>query len=342
LSLCGDIIAAETVWSCTSCLACTNICPLGVSPVGIIHEMRRYLVAEGALRGSSATSLQKTQRSGNPWGLPADDRFAWAEGLGVPTAAECQDFEVLYWIGCAAAYDRRIQKVARSVVRLLQVANVRFAVLGELERCSGETARRMGDEFLFQELAAANIESLNRHGVKKIVTHCPHCLHTLKHDYRQMGGHYEVVHHSELLADLVVESRLTIAHSGALGTGSVTYHDPCYLARVNGVVGPPRALIDIVLREDNARLLEMSRREQDTACCGAGGGRMWFDDAPDRRIGLDRVREALETGAHTVAVSCPFCMIMMKDGVAARTTNVEVRDVAEILADGVDFTQAPP
>jgi Fe-S oxidoreductase len=282
--------------------------------------------------------LQKTERCGNPWGLAADERFAWADGLEVPTVEHCRDFDVLYWIGCAASYDRRIQKVARSVVRLLRAAHVRFAVLGTLERCSGETARRMGDEFLFQELARANIESLNRHGVKRIFTHCPHCLHSLKHDYAQLGGRYDVLHHSELLAELLQEGRLKVSPAAkADSAGCVTYHDPCYLARANDISHPPRRLIEAALaRRADARLVELQRRRRDTACCGAGGGRMWFDDAPDQRVGLGRVEEALETGAKTIAVSCPFCLIMMQDGVAAQTADVQVRDVAELLADALE------
>ncbi len=292
-------------------------------------------MGEGRLRGTPAQSLQKTQRSGNPWGLPKQERFAWAEGLDVPTVKTHPDFEILYWIGCAASYDRRIQKVARSVVRLLQAAEVNFAVLGPEERCTGESARRLGDEFVFQELAAENINTLTKHNVKKIVTHCPHCLNSLRNDYSQFEGHYEVVHHSQFLAELVAAGRLPDADgSSDKNNGSVTYHDPCYLARVSGVTEPPRQLIDIAMSGDGGgELVEVERGRQQTACCGAGGGRMWFDDEPDQRIGRGRVKELLATGADTVAVSCPFCLIMVKDGVANEDPNVEVRDVAEILAD---------
>jgi len=329
----GETIAAETLWSCTVCTACTDVCPLGVRPADTITDMRRHLIAEGQFRGTPAAALQKMQRSGNPWGLPAEDRFHWADGLNVPTAAESPDFEILYWVGCAAAYDRRLQKVARSVVRLLQKAGVRFAVLGCEERCTGETARRMGDEFLFQELAETNIETLNRYGVKRIVTHCPHCLNTFRRDYPQLGGRYEAVHHSRYLMELIQAGRLRIEPASLPEIGPVTYHDPCYLARVAGITEPPRALLQPCGPGNGRQLIEMPRNRRHTSCCGAGGGRMWFDDTPAERIGAGRAREALATGAETVAVSCPFCLLMLSDLVAAENGSADVRDVAELLAN---------
>jgi Fe-S oxidoreductase/nitrate reductase gamma subunit len=339
-ALAGEVIRPETLWSCTTCSACVDVCPLDVNPLGLITDLRRNLIGEAQLRGSPAQALQKTGRSGNPWGLPPGDRLAWAAGLDVPTAAECPDFEVLYWVGCAAAYDRRVRQVARSVVKLLTAAKVRFAVLGPEERCTGEAARRMGDEFLFQDLAAGNVETLARHGVKRgakrIVAHCPHCVNSLRNDYAQMGGDYEVLHHTELLARLAAEGRLPA--DGAAPekqSGVVTYHDPCYLARVGGVTDPPRKLLELAVVPGGGRAVEMPRRGRQTACCGAGGGRMWFDDRPGERVGAGRVEEALATGAGTVAVSCPFCLIMLADGTAARDQAVRVRDVAELLADAL-------
>jgi Fe-S oxidoreductase/nitrate reductase gamma subunit len=331
----GEIISEETLWSCTTCNACTNACPIGINPLRMITDMRRFLVGEGALRGAPAASLQKTQRSGNPWGLPAEDRFDWTEGLKVPTVVENPEFEILYWVGCAASYDRRIQRVARSVVALLNAAGVSFAVLGSEERCTGEAARRMGDEFLFQELATANVETLNRHGVKRIVAHCPHCVNSFLQDYPQMDGRYEVIHHSQLLAQLIEEGRLeaTSKDAGA-DSGKVTFHDPCYLARAVGVTEPPRR----VLAERGCggkpeQLTELPRNRRQTACCGGGGGRMWFDDAPSERSGAGRVEEIVATGADTVAVACPFCLIMISDGVATSKSDMKVLDVSEILAD---------
>ena len=331
----SEIISEETLWSCTTCGACANICPIGISPLRMITDMRRFLVGEGTLRGAPAASLQKTQRSGNPWGLPAEDRFDWAEGLKVPTVAENPEFEILYWVGCAASYDRRIQRVARSVVTLLNAADVSFAVLGSEERCTGESARRMGDEFLFQELAATNVETLNRHSVKRIVAHCPHCVNSLLQDYPQMEGRYEVIHHSQLLAQLIEEGRLEAADKEAsTDPGKLTFHDPCYLARAVGVTEPPRQVLAAEKYEGKeVQLTELPRNRRQTACCGAGGGRMWFDDAPSERSGVGRVEEILATGADTVAVACPFCLVMISDGVANSDSDMKVLDVSEILVD---------
>ncbi|MDP7267220.1 MAG: (Fe-S)-binding protein [Pirellulales bacterium] len=335
----GDVISAESLWSCTTCAACVDICPLRVSPLGMITDMRRHLIGEGELRGAPAMALQKTQRSGNPWGLPQQDRFDWANGLDVPTVKSVPDFEYLYWVGCAASYDRRVQRVARSMVWLLTQANVRFAVLGTEERCTGESARRMGDEFVFQELAATNIEVLKEHSVRKIVTHCPHCLNSLENDYSQLGGDYEVVHHSVLLASLIESGRLPQPSRAVAET--ITYHDPCYLARTGGITEPPRALIQTATGpgERRGEIAEMPRHARETSCCGGGGGRMWFDDSADERIGRSRVAEAVETGADTLAVSCPFCLIMLKDGIADAEAGLEIRDVAEILAASLGYEQ---
>ena len=319
----GETIGSETLWACTTCNACNDICPLGVRPADYITDLRRHLIGEGELRGAPAASLQKMQRAGNPWGLPAQDRLTWAEGLNIPTVQDSPDFDVLYWVGCSAAYDRRTMKVARAVAQLLQRAQVNFAVLGPEERCTGESARRMGDEFLFQELAATNIEAFTRHNVKKIVTHCPHCLNSLRQDYPQFDGYYEVVHHTQFLGELVVAGKLIAT---TVINENVTYHDPCYLARVNGITEAPRALLPDALEE-------MPRNGCQTACCGAGGGRMWFDDPASERIGSGRITEALDTGAKTVAVSCPFCLTMMTDGIAAKSPEIKVCDVAEIMMD---------
>lgn len=332
--LVNNAISDETLWSCTTCSACQDVCPLGISPVGMITDMRRHVVAEGRLRGAPATALQKTDRSGNPWGLPSGDRMAWAEGIDVPTVQANPHFDVLYWVGCAAAYDRRVQKTARSIVTLLHAAHVNFAVLGNQERCNGETARRMGDEFLFQQLAADNVATLESHNVRKILTHCPHCLNSFRNDYPQLGGKWEVVHHSQFLAELVDQGKLPAARQAATASGGVTYHDPCYLARVNDITQEPRQLVSLSVSGDDS-LVEMPRHGRQTACCGAGGGRMWVDDAADQRVGQTRLDEAIATGAKTVAVSCPFCMVMLRDGLAARDVTVEVKDIAELLVDAL-------
>jgi Fe-S oxidoreductase len=292
------------------------------------------------------------------------ERMAWAAGLDVPLAKNHPDFEILYWVGCAAAYDRRVQKIARSVVRLLQAAGVNFAVLGPEERCTGESARRMGDELLFQSLAEQNVATLTRHRVRRIVTHCPHCLNSLRNDYPQAGGHYEVVHHSQLLAELVEQGRLQMTNdecrmtndqqpssehsSFVIRHSSLTYHDPCYLARASNITGAPRAVLSASAQPpspgpgegpgegaSSLPLLELPRNRRQTACCGGGGGRMWFDDPLRERVGQSRVREIAATGADTVAVSCPFCLIMLTDGLAAENPSTKVRDVAELLVESI-------
>ena len=337
-------ISNDAAWACTTCHACVETCPLGVDPLEFITDVRRNLVAEGKLKGPPGQALQKMQRSGNPWGLPADERLSWAEGLNVPLVSEVEDFEIVYWVGCAAAYDRRIQKVARAVVQLLQAAEVKFVVLGPEERCTGESARRMGDEFLFQELAANNIATLSKYPIKKIVTHCPHCLNSFKHDYPQFyeefgagdDFHFEAVHHTQYLSELLAAGRLVIPENAGgdnADAALLTYHDPCYLARVNGITESPRELIQLTLPEES--VVELARCGENTACCGAGGGRMWFDDESVERTGGGRVDEVIESTAQTLAVSCPFCLTMMSDGLAAREAGIEVRDVAELLLEAL-------
>ncbi len=249
-----------------------------------------------------------------------------------PTVKENPQFELLYWIGCAAAYDRRAQRVARAMVKLLHHAKVNFAILGSEEKCTGDSARRLGDEFLFQELATANIATLAKYNVKRIVAHCPHCVNALLKDYAQFGGQYEVVHHTQLLATLIKEGRLPAAPGAAPApAGAVTYHDPCYLARVNGIHEAPREVLQAALGGQS--LCEMKRNRAGTSCCGAGGGRMWMEEDPKQRVSTARAQEAIATGAQTVAVGCPFCLTMMSDGVAAQGSAARVLDVAELLVE---------
>lgn len=332
-------IQIETLWSCTTCSACARVCPVRVDPVTLLTDLRRNRVGEGALSGAAATALRRMQSSGNPWGLPAAERANWADGLGVPTVMENPNFELLYWVGCAGSYDRRAQRVARAFVKLLKHANVNFAILGREEKCTGESARRLGDEFLFQELAQANIATLAKYNVRRIVTHCPHCLNSLLQDYPQFGGNYEVHHHTQLLAQWLAEGRLQ-ANGAASPNAVLTYHDPCYLARVNGIHEAPRNILTAAsggTHPPATPLCEMPRNREKTFCCGAGGGRMWMDEDPRQRVCSVRAAEALATGAKTVAVSCPFCLTMLTDGVAAQTDSARVLDVAEILAERLNL-----
>jgi len=329
-------IQAETLWSCTACSACVRVCPVRIDPLTLITDMRRNRVGEGTLSGTAATALRRMQSSANPWGLPAAERPNWSEGLGAPTAKENPNFEVLYWVGCAGSYDRRAQRVARAVVKLLKHANVNFAILGREEKCTGESARRLGDEFLFQELAQANIATLAKYNVRKILAHCPHCLNSLLKDYSQFGGQYEVVHHTQFISQLIKDGRLKIPSSdGQNNAGAVTYHDPCYLARVNSIHDAPREVLKTALGASSAPpdFREMLRNREKTFCCGAGGGRMWMEENPKQRVSTVRAKEALATGAKTVAVGCPFCLTMITDGVAAQDGSARVLDVAEILAE---------
>lgn len=325
----GTAINPETLWSCTMCQACVQECPVLIGHVDLISDMRRYLVGEGKLSGPPARTLQQIGSQANPYGRPNAERLAWAEGLDIPTVESNPDFEYLFWVGCAASFDPRAQKVARATAQLLKQGGVNFAVLGKEETCTGDPARRIGDEFLFQERAQTNVATLGRRKVKKIVTPCPHCHNTLKNEYPQFGGQYEVQHHSTLLAELIESGRLT-NKAAANGDGAVTLHDPCYLARVNGEVDATRAVLGAA-QDEHYR--EMPRCGKKTFCCGAGGGRMWFDEPPEQRVSNLRAQEAIATGAETLATACPFCLNMMSDGMAgiAGGENVKVLDIAELL-----------
>jgi Fe-S oxidoreductase/nitrate reductase gamma subunit len=320
-------IRDETLWACTMCQACVEECPVLIGHVDLISDMRRDLIGEGKLSGPPAKALQQVGNQSNPYGRPNSERLAWAKGLDVPTVEANPGYEYLLWVGCAASFDPRAQKVARATAQLLKDAKVNFAVLGTKERCTGDPARRIGDEFLYQQLAQANVETLTHHKAKKIVTPCPHCYNTLKNEYPQFGGQYQVQHHSQLLAELIGAGRL----SNGMNTGEpVTLHDPCYLARVNREVDATRAVIGAAT---DAEFREMPRHGKKTFCCGAGGGRMWFDESPAQRVSCLRAQEALATGARTLATACPFCLNMMTDGMAGTQggEKVKVVDIAELL-----------
>jgi len=336
-------IPFDAVWDCVTCGACVEACPVAIEHVDKIVGLRRNLVLEESrFPPELAGAFNNMERHGNPWGLPQASRLEWTRGLGfdVPVAAEVarQDpgalaaLELLYWVGCAAAFDERNRRVARAVVTCLQVAGIRYAVLGQEETCSGDPARRLGNDYLFQILAAGNIAALDRYRPKTILTGCPHCFNTLTNEYPQLGGSYHVVHHADYLGQLVREGRLSPS-SGEDRT--VTYHDACYLARYNDVVEQPRQVLRAV---PGVRLVEMERRGRQGFCCGAGGGRMWMEEGRGTRINAERTRQALATGAHAVATACPYCLTMMRDGLADAEggdtdglVGVGSFDVAELL-----------
>ncbi|MCX6366686.1 MAG: heterodisulfide reductase-related iron-sulfur binding cluster [Armatimonadetes bacterium] len=326
-----DFLTDETLWACTNCHACVNECPSLIRHVDLIDGVRRHRVAEGRLSGSGATMLRQLGSKENPWGLPNSQRLDWAKNIEPPVTKATLDDEreVLFWVGCSGAFEPRAQKTVQAIAELLSSAGVKFTVLGPKERCTGDAARRIGDEFLFQQLAETNIATLEAVKAKRIVTQCPHCLHTLKNEYGQLGGHYDVLHHTQLLAELLESGRLKL--DSPLDT-SVTYHDPCFLARVNGETEAPRKTLRAALK---LPMLEPERNKDKTFCCGAGGGRMWMEEPPSQRPGRNRADELIATGAETIAVGCPFCKVMVGDSVAAvaasQESTPEIVDIAELL-----------
>ncbi len=330
----GDIIKPETLWSCTTCLHCVYECPVLIEHVDAIVDMRRYLaLMEGDIPSSVATTLTNIERSGNPWKLPKRKRAAWTQGLDfeVPVMANVGEADVLWWVGCAGSYDPRNQKVSRAMATILHAAGVNYAILGEEETCNGDSARRAGNEYLFQQLAQQNIETMKQYKFKTIVTQCPHCYNTLLNEYPQMGGEYRVMHHSEFIKKLLDEGDIRV-HRTAGGRESLTFHDPCYLGRYNDIYAAPRE----VATAGGKSLVEMARSRDAGMCCGGGGARVWMEDEGETRVNWNRMRQVLETGQNEVAVACPFCMIMLEDARGAMDVeHVQIRDIAEIVAENL-------
>ncbi|MCS6915517.1 MAG: (Fe-S)-binding protein [Myxococcales bacterium] len=326
--LVGGRIKEETLWACTTCGACQQVCPVFIDQPGKIQQMKTHLALSGQLPAELVRTFNNLERNANPWGLAAERRMEWAEGLKVPTIADNPNFEYLLFVGCAAAFDDRIKKSMRALVEVLEAAGVSFAVLGHQEVCSGDPARRAGNEFLFQQQAEANVTAMNEAKVRRVLTSCPHCFHTIRNEYPQFGGHYEVLHHTQLLAQLIRQGKLRPEQPLA---GSITYHDSCYLGRWNGEYEAPRDVLRAV--QGPGALVELSRRREHGFCCGAGGGRMWQEEHIGERINRNRTREILDSGATVAAVACPFCTIMITDGVkdAGREDSVQVLDVAEVV-----------
>ncbi|MEB3101629.1 (Fe-S)-binding protein [Ferviditalea candida] len=331
ISLIGDVITEEEIWSCTTCRNCEDQCPVGNEHVDKIIDLRRHLVLmQGSVPADGQRAMQNIERQGNPWGVNRNDRAKWTEeldGIAVPTVKENPDFEVLFFVGSMASYDNRTRKVTRAFVRLLNEAGVSFAILGNEEKNSGDTPRRMGNEFLFQQLCMENIETFNKYNVKKIVTVCPHTFNTLKNEYPEFGLEAEVMHHTQLLDRLIKEGRLIPKLSV---DERITYHDSCYLGRYNGVYDAPREILRSI---PGVELAEMVRSREDGMCCGAGGGMMWMEETAGKRVNLARTEQALQVRPTLIGSACPYCLTMMEDGTKLKEAEdrVKTKDIAEIL-----------
>jgi Fe-S oxidoreductase len=342
----NGVIHPDVLWSCTNCGACVQECPVDIEHIDHITDMRRHQVLiESAFPAEASTMLKNLENKGDPWGMGESRRLDWAEGLDfevpVVDGPIGDDVQYLFWVGCAGALEDRARKTTRAIAELLHTAGVSFAVLGPAETCTGDPARRMGNEFVFSMLAQQNIETLNEAGARTIVASCPHCFNTIANEYPQLGGNYEVIHHTQLLARLVAEGKLTPVNPV---NEKITYHDPCFLGRHNKVFTPPREIMEKV---PGVQAQEMHRCKNRGFCCGAGGARMWMEERIGKRINTERIDEALGTDPDTISTGCPYCMVMLGDAVSAKKSSgeaketLEVIDVAQVLARSVRRPEAP-
>ncbi|MEO6890554.1 MAG: (Fe-S)-binding protein [Ktedonobacteraceae bacterium] len=352
----GGIISTDALWACTTCRACMEICPVAIEHVPKIVDMRRHLVMEESDFPEEVTSLfNNVERNSNPWEISNDKRAEWAAGLDVPLMSENPHADVLYWVGCMGSFDQRNKKVATSVVKILQAAKVNFAILGPEESCTGDPARRIGNEYLWQMMAQQNIEVLNGYGFnaaeahnghnghtaaasappqhRTIITACPHCFNTIKNEYTQLGGNYEVIHHTVFIEKLLADEKITLP--AGFDRRKLTYHDPCYIGRYNDVYDEPRRVLTVL---NSNGISEMRRNRNKSFCCGGGGGRAWMEEKTGTRINQTRVNEALETEATVLAAACPFCITMFEDGVKGvdAEEKLQVEDIAEIVARAIE------
>lgn len=328
----GKPVIDDVIWSCVTCRACEEACPVNIEYVDKIVDIRQHLVQEASrFPGELNRAFQGLERNSNPWGISSAERFAWAEGLEVPTISENQQAEYLYYVGCGGCFDSNHKKSAQALTKILKEGKVSYAVLGSEETCNGETARRLGNEYLFQSMAETLVQKINSYGVKKVITNCPHCFNTLKNDYPEMGGNWEVHNASEFVENLVKDKKIQLKSDDSK---RVVYHDSCYNARFNEVVEQPRNLIQ---KATGTAAVEMDLNKKSAMCCGAGGGRMWMEEQKDQRVNIARTEQALDKKPEVIGTSCPFCRVMLSSGVNEKGLGeqVQVMDVMEIVAQNM-------
>jgi Fe-S oxidoreductase len=337
--LIDDYITEDELWACTTCMACVQECPVMIEHVDAIVDMRRYLVLnESRFPKELQSTFENLERNFTPWAFSHATRADWAEGLAIPRLADNPGAEVLFWVGCAGAYDARYRKVTQSFARLMKIANINFAILGTEEKCTGDPARRAGNEYVAQSLMTENVATMQKYNVRAIVTTCPHCFNTLKNEYPQFGGNYEVIHHTDFIVGLIDSGKIRLTRENR---AKVTYHDSCYLGRYNDVYDQPRRAIEAIPGVTTA---EMPRSRDKGFCCGAGGARMFMEETIGKRVNVERTEEALALTPDVIGTACPFCMTMMTDGVKekAATESVKVRDIAELVLAAVEEEQRNP